>query len=122
VNTALALLVSPVQKVLYFADLRQEDGLLSHWGLERAFGQERTQGVLDQERTLAVREMLRVSLREIEILTEKHRQERADIWSVLAQELQNLSGLSSLEGEHARYLGSVLLQVSTASRSTHQAA
>src|SRR5437660_733497 len=70
-QNTLAKMSGHLTKAEYLARLLDENGGLSHWGLEREHGVESAREAIDQAYSSQIQEMLRVSIRELWYEAEK---------------------------------------------------
>ena len=103
-------------KAEYLARLLDENGGLSHWGLEREHGVEAAREAMDGAYSSQIQEMLRVSLRELWYETEKAggKSQRKDLLlSSLRDAIESRGGkkLNQVQLSHLKSVLNALLEL-----------
>ena len=115
-NNTLAKMSGRLTKAEYLARLLDENGQLSHWGLEREHGVEAAREAMGGVYSSQIQEMLRVSLRELWYETEKAggKSQRKDLLlSSLRDAVESRGGkkLNQVQLSHLKSVLNALLEL-----------
>src|SRR5882724_7533477 len=115
-NNTLAKMSGRLTKAEYLARLLDENGGLSHWGLEREHGVEAAREAMGGAYSSQIQEMLRVSLRELWYETEKAggKSQRKDLLlSSLRDAVESRGGkkLNQVQLSHLKSVLNALLEL-----------
>jgi len=64
-NRTLRALPSLLEKLVYACSLRDKDGTYKHWGLTKAYGQQKADGAIGQAHAEMAAEIVKTPLREV---------------------------------------------------------
>jgi len=77
-KTTLSAIAGSLRRLEYLAELRDDGGAYSHWGLTRIYGKERAANALQESHRSELSKVLRTPLRNLEVDAEQSSQEACE--------------------------------------------
>jgi hypothetical protein len=77
-KTTLSAIAGSLRRLEYLAELRDDGGAYSHWGLTRIYGKERAASALQESHRSELSKVLRTPLRNLEVDAEQSSQEACE--------------------------------------------